>query len=549
MTHVVGVSTREPDVRRSRRLPQVLTAGVVVAAAAAFRAAACAIYVFNDEYPIIGNVLTFFRDRTLIPSHFAYPTLFSYLIALPTAIGAALLNASGALPSAGDIGALLNLDSVLAVLPARLTSCTFGVLTVIVVYETGRRFYCERVALVAAIVLGFSALHITYSGYALPDVTMTGFALCSLSFSMAALRTRQQRDVLLASAFAGLTAATKYNGAVVLLPLVVAHLIQLFDERRLTLRHVALDIPWTRIGLVFVAAFLVGSPGWLFRPAAFHNALVYEAGHMQRGHPGFFGMPYIRQIVLLWQWEHTLSLLILSGVAYAAYKRSRQDLLLLAVIVPSSLIIGSWAKQDLHYLLFLYPAFALLAGRLVVDAASACRSRAGKVVFAGTLAAIAAWPLYSAVAEAARQLRPDSRWIAAEWVQNNVAEGGAMVVEEEHSHLPRFFTVEEKQQLLAGDHQTFYRAQLSGTRGYRLIPLQYDPAWLSRVDASYLLVGSDTFDRYFNTPPPPAVSSLFRPFMDRRDTYRAIFDGRSPWVLLKGFDTGKGPRVLLYKHN
>jgi dolichyl-phosphate-mannose-protein mannosyltransferase len=523
-------------------------AALVILSGAVLRLATCATYVFNDEYPIVGNVLTFFRDRTLVPSHFAYPTFFSYLIALPTVIGAAALNVSGILPSVGDIGALLNVDSVLAVLPARLTSCTFGILTLLVVFETGRRFYSERVALVAVVLLSFSSLHITYSAYALPDVTMTFFALCSLRFSIAALRTRQKRDVLLASAFAGLTAATKYNGALVLLPVIAVHLLHLSDDRRLTVRHVVFDVPWVSIGLVFVAAFLIGSPAWLLRPAAFHDAVAYEAVHMRTGHPGFFGVPYLQQIALLWQWERTFAALILSSLVYAAYKRTPQDLLLFALIVPAFAIIGSWGKQDLHYLLFLYPAFSLLVGRFVVDAVAACPAGRRRLALVCGIAATAVLPLYDSVGAAYKQLRVDSRWITAEWIQNNVAEGEAIVLEDEHSHLSRFFTVQEKQQLMAGDHQKFYQRHLGGTRAYRLIPLEYDPDWVSGIQATYLLVGSDTFQRYFSTPPPPAGSSLFQPFMDRRETYRTIFDGRSAWILSKIFDRGKGPRVLLYRH-
>jgi hypothetical protein len=530
-----------------RRTPQpVLAAAILVAIAAAIRGATCATYVFNDEYPVLGNVLTFFRDRTLVPSHFAYPTLFSYLIALPTVIGAALLRLAGVLPSLADVGGLLDVDSVLAVLPARLTSCAFAVATLIVVFDAGRRFYSEGVALVAVALIGFSSLHVVYSAYALPDVTMTCFAACSLRASLAAWRSRRTRDLLLASAFAGLTAATKYNGALVLLAAAVVPLLHLADDNRLTIRQAVVAPPWLAMGLLFVVAFLIGCPGWLIRPAAFYRAIEYESVHMQTGHPGFFGVPYVQQVVLLWQWEKTASVLMLSGLIYAVYKRTRPDVILLAVIGPAVAIIGSWAKQDLHYLLFIYPAVALLAGRVVVDVASACRSRRRQVAFALAVAALVAWPFVGVTIGAFTQLRSDSRWVAAEWIQRTIPEGTAIVLEEEHSHLPRFFTPDEKRRLLAGDHRRFYERRLSATRAYRLIPLQYDPRWLATVDAPYLLVGSDTFDRYFTTPAPPADSPLLAAFAARRDTYRMLFEGRSPWVVSKVFETGKGPRILLY---
>ena len=548
MTQVARAATLAPEaVRRRREASLALAVSAVVVVAAVLRVATCATYLFNDEYPIVGNALTFFRDRTLVPSHFAYPTFFSYLIAAPTVIGAAVLKAVGILPSLSDIGALLDVDSVLAALPARLTSCTFGVLTLLVLFDTGRRFYSDTVGFVAVVLLGFSSLHITYSAYALPDVTMTFFALCSVRFSLSALQTRKNRDVLLASAFAGLTASTKYNGALVVLPVVAAQLIQLYEDRRFTVRHVVFDVRWLWIGLAVVAAFLVGSPAWLVRPAAFYHAVAYESAHMRTGHPGFFGVPYLQQIALLWQWEQTFSLVMLVALAYAAWRRTRQDLLLFALIVPAFAIIGSWAKQDLHYLLFLYPVLSLLAGRFVVEVVMARPAGRARLALGCGIAAAALLPIGHTIGAAYTALGVDSRWIAAEWIQSHIADAETIVLEDEHSHLPRFFTVEEKERLLAGNHAAFYQQRLNGTRAYRLIPLEYTPGWVSRIQAPYLLVGSDTFERYFVTPPPPAGNPLLKPFMDRRETYQAIFDG-SAWTLWQVFDGGKGPRVLLYRH-
>src|SRR6478752_2227058 len=107
----------------------------VLIGAAALRAAMLGMYVFNDEFPVVGNVLTFFRDRTIVPSHFAYPTLFSYLATLPTLAGACLEYALGVIPSVNDVGSPLELDWVIGVLPARLTSTVFALLTVLVVYD------------------------------------------------------------------------------------------------------------------------------------------------------------------------------------------------------------------------------------------------------------------------------------------------------------------------------------------------------------------------------------------------------------------------------
>jgi len=540
-------SSLTPRQRASSRRHIRLVGLVVFTCAAVWRVAMCGMYVFNDEEPIVGNILTFFRDRTIVPTHFAYPTLFSYLAAVPTAIGAAVLRIAGLLPSMGDFGALLTIDSVYAVLPGRLTSCFFAMLTLVVVFDIGRSFYSERVGLLATCLLAFSALHLEYSAYALPDVTMTCFAACSLRYSMSALQTGRSRDFIWSSVFAGLTASTKYNGALIVLALVFVVCAQWYRQGRLRAQPLVVNPRWLTIGVAFGIAFLVGSPGWLLRPTLFYSAIARESVHMQSGHFGFFGLPYVQQLVLLWQWEKSWSILLVAGVLYAVYRRTPADLLLLSVIVPAFGIIGGWQKQDLHYLLFLYPALTLLAARFVGDILSTCRERRLQGAVVALVVAISVWPLYSATARAAAEIGTDTRWVAAEWIQSHVEQGSTIVLEEEHSHLPRFFTAEEKQRLLAGDHRRFYEQHLARLRTYDLIRLVYDPAWVATVKGEYLLVGSYTIERYFTTAVPPSDNPLYEPFVARRATYQVIFEGRGGWALERAFEGRKGPRILLYR--
>jgi hypothetical protein len=542
-TATSSISVQAPASRGSRRV----LVFVVLACAALLRVAMCGMYVFNDEDPIVRNVLTFFRDRTVVPTHFAYPTLFSYLAAVPTAIGAAVLRTMGLLPSTGDLGALLTIDSLYAVLPGRLTSCLFAMLTLVVVHAIGRRFYSPWIGLGAMCLLAFSALHIEYSAYALPDVTMTCFAACSLWFSWRALDGGKSSDFIWSSVFAGLTASTKYNGALVLVALVFAECDHLYREGRLRPRTLVLNPRWPTIGLAFGAAFLIGSPGWLLQPASFYTAITRESAHMQTGHFGFFGPRYVQQLVLLWQWEKSWAIVFIAGVLYAAYRRTPQDLLLLSVVVSGFAIIGAWQKQDLHYLLFLYPAVSVLAARFVVDVARACEVRSLRVAWVSAIVAISVWPLYSATARAAAEIGTDTRWMAAEWIQSRVEEGSTIVLEDEHSHLPRFFSADEKERLLGSDHRRFYEQHLARVRTYTLVPLVYDPAWVASVSGDYLVVGSDTFERYFTTALPPSDHPLYEPFVARRATYQAIFDGRGGWTFERSFVGRKGPRILVYR--
>lgn len=133
--------------------------------------------------------------------------------------------------------------------------------------------------------------------------------------------------------------------------------------------------------------------------------------------------------------------------------------------------------------------------------------------------------------------------------ERRLDEGARLVVEHEHSHLPRLFTAAEKDRLLGGPHRAFFGPQLSTTRTYELIPLIYKPGSIAEVSANYLLIGSGTFARFFDTPAPPADNPLYQDYINRRDTYVQILEGSTDngWKLQQTFDTGKGPQLRLYR--
>src|SRR4030042_287518 len=128
----------------------------VLAAAAVLRAASCGKYLFIDETTTILNIINFFMNRTLVPLHFNYPTLYSYLSTPPTALASLIYYQLGLAPTPLGFGSLFLLQSALTALPARLTSAAFGTATVYLVYKTGRRFRDENTGLLAAALLAFS---------------------------------------------------------------------------------------------------------------------------------------------------------------------------------------------------------------------------------------------------------------------------------------------------------------------------------------------------------------------------------------------------------
>ena len=110
---------------------------LIFTTAAVLRIAALGKYVFMDESPILFNLVNFYYNHTLMPIHFNYPTCFSYLAAIPTAIGALILYIGGTLTTPTDMMALFDLDHVLGIIPARLTSVVFGLATILRLFKVG----------------------------------------------------------------------------------------------------------------------------------------------------------------------------------------------------------------------------------------------------------------------------------------------------------------------------------------------------------------------------------------------------------------------------
>src|SRR4029077_10866208 len=103
---------------------------------------------------------------------------------------------------------------------SRSFSAVFGTASVFVVYRLGRKLRGEMTGLLAALFLAFAFMHARDSHFGTTDVTMTFFILCAVGALVDAHQTRRPARFVLAGVFAGLAAATKYNAAVLAVPVI-----------------------------------------------------------------------------------------------------------------------------------------------------------------------------------------------------------------------------------------------------------------------------------------------------------------------------------------
>lgn len=275
-----------------------------------------------DEEQIVPRAWAIAHGAGLDPGFYDYPSLLFYLLA-PVEL-------------ARDSASYLH---------ARLLVVLLGVAGVAASFWLGRSAYGAAAGWVAAAATAVATTHVAYSRVAVTDVPLTLGVTAALALAVAG-------RLEWAGLVAGLATATKYPGAVLAVPLLVAG--------------------WGRWGrlaraaIAGVAAFALASPFVLVHPGRAWDDLervqrLARAGWLgfERDHP-----TPIAFLDRLWEAVGPLLLLSALGLGLALLRRRRADLVLaLFVLAYFAQLLTIDAHFD-RYVLPLVPALAVLAGRV-----------------------------------------------------------------------------------------------------------------------------------------------------------------------------------------
>jgi hypothetical protein len=162
---------------------------------------------------------------------------------------------------------------------------------------------------------------------------------------------------------AGLAVATKYNNALILLPLVMAHLLG-----RPPRQWVNWNLPLA-LGASF-AGFFVGAPFIFSHFPQFLTDLAAIINHYQNiGHPGYESNDnWLQYIQFMLNDNAVVVWLGLAGVVLVAARHSRNDLILLAFPLLTYLQLSSYKVNFSRNLMPVIPFLALFAAFFLVAA-------------------------------------------------------------------------------------------------------------------------------------------------------------------------------------
>jgi 4-amino-4-deoxy-L-arabinose transferase-like glycosyltransferase len=170
-----------------------------------------------------------------------------------------------------------------AVLLGRSVTICFGVGSAGLVYLIGRQLReGPWVGLLAALMVAISPTMVGLSRFVTSDSQVTFFALSSLLAALLAMKQGKTRHYVAAGLFAGLAASSKYNGALILVSLALAHAFR-FGKQALWKRGLYVAAAAAAIG------FIATTPYSILDPSSFMSGLRYEAAHYALGHAGMEG--------------------------------------------------------------------------------------------------------------------------------------------------------------------------------------------------------------------------------------------------------------------
>lgn len=319
----------------------------------------------TDEPTQYNPAVRMIQTGDLNPHFFNYPSLTIYLHALVLYAGFWVGRLLGLFDSLAGLQPIRTVEMAVGVVgtPAllllgRATTAIVGTLTVGLVYAMTRALARARwVPVWAALLLALSMPHIRLSHYMTVDVIATFFAAVAVMGCTLALARRERRWLWLGAVCGGLATASKYNYAVLALPVGLACLLSAPADLEKQFKRLMLA------GLLFGLAFVVTSPYVLLDfETAYEKGILQEIEHYRGGHLGVTGSSFVWYADYLWRANPFYLLLGLPGLVLA-WRRVRAAVPLVTTVILYYLIIGMQAvhfdRNVLPVLVLLIPAAAV----------------------------------------------------------------------------------------------------------------------------------------------------------------------------------------------
>ena len=376
-----------------------------------------------DEPAVVDRALRILRTGDWNPHVFDYPTLVIYF----HAVVAGLVFLAG--EAAGAWRAVADIDLAWVYAACRLAAAAVGVATVWIAYRLALDLGGRATGIGAAALLAVFPMHVRESHFVLTDVPAAALVTLAIWLAVRAGDCPSLRRWAAAGAVAGLAAGAKYNGAVALVPVVLAGLVHEHDWRRraravtvATLAAAAAYVVAAPYTLLDATQFLAGFDAQMARfsggraPGAEAIWLVYLK-HLALNGAGWLPAAAIGVVVLAARPDRARAVAPLGFLAAYGY-----------VLATHTLVFGRYALP-LVPLLCVCAAIGVVGVLDVMAGRLSIRPAAARTVAAALLLAVAVTFAMRTAAWLDEFAGPDTRRSAAEWMQAALPAGARVAVD------------------------------------------------------------------------------------------------------------------------
>ncbi len=480
-------------------------------------------YIYHpDESGYITRSQHIFKTGDLNPHFFNYPSLFFYINSLayvPYYLFGKLL---GVFHSPGDILPPISLAMGVTqapmpttVLLGRIVTLIFGIGAVLLVFTIGRQLTDNTaVGLLASFMLAVSPTNVRLNGFVTPDTFVTFFVLASFLASVLMFQHGKTLHYILTGVCVGLAASSKYNGALIVLPLLTAHFLR-YGKRGLKDYRLYLAL------LLSGLAFLVTTPFAVLDYPKFITDLQFEAHHYSTGHAGMEGDTLQWYLNYLWKTMGPIWILAVLGILYNIFLRSKQVILLSVFPLVYFVFINRFVIRNDRTIMPITPFLLLLAAFFLVqlfDKVKVIESEsAHRLLFtavSGLIVGSLIFPLARTVKDNLQITTVNSRETARIWVDCSLPAGSKIAIE---SYAP------------------FVDPTRFSVQGFGRM-IDHSPDWYVDEDFEYLIFSQGMYGRFYKHPDR---------YSDETSQYDSYFN---EFKLLKVFTDG-GYEVRVYQVN
>jgi 4-amino-4-deoxy-L-arabinose transferase-like glycosyltransferase len=395
-----------------------------------------------DESTMVGSALRMGASGSLQPPTFIYPAALMYLFAAEYLGLLVVGRIVGFFPSVAHFREFAFADPTLFYLLPRIAIALIGAATVPAIYAVGRRLYGRWAGVVAAGLLAASLMHVQMSHQARHWVPVTLLAVAVLWVSLDLAERGRRRDYLLAGLLVGLAAATSFNGFLLVVLPVAAHLVRVRGRRLALLDPRAHR--WLAGTLILApVVFFALNPYVLLNLGqfvAFHSSGEASIGGQIRGHYDNYLQQFLeRQAFTFFGWstlsyEPAITLLAIPGAVLAVRRYRATALVTLAYPLFHYLMFSTTApSMEQRYML---PAIALMAVPAGLAGARGLAWLHGRLGSGRGKLSVATLALLLLALVAAPSLRynwllsqPDTRTLAKAWIESTIPAGADIAIQ------------------------------------------------------------------------------------------------------------------------